>query len=212
MNRSITRKFIAVLTVALLCGAVAAEAAIRIEVPEQGPGIPAYARINGEPLSIRPWVVQDGTWAAIAFYRLPECVPRDFNLLSFFDIPRAFRCPLTVRGFEIWKNGLPPVDFAPIQSELRGLGAVPIWFVKWNELQAAIADGTLTVSELWTIPSLRVGSAGFFQESLHPLGAPAARGSLQIVAHGLLSNGAAFQLEVASPDQDSISIVKISFR
>src|SRR5678815_1586772 len=55
MNRSITRKFIAVLTVALLCGAVAAEAAIRIEVPEQGPGIPAYARINGPPLSIRPW-------------------------------------------------------------------------------------------------------------------------------------------------------------
>jgi hypothetical protein len=212
MNRSIARKVIAVLTVALVCGAVAAEAAIRIEVPEQGPGIPAYATINGQPLSIRPWVIQDGTWAAIAFYRLPECVPRDFNLLSFFDIPRAFACPLTVRGFEIWKNGLPPVDFAPIQNELRGLGAVPVWFVRWSELQGAIADGTLTITELWTIPSLRIGTASFFQLSIQPVGAPATRGSLQIVAHGLLSNGTSFQLEVASPDQDSISSVKISFR
>jgi len=212
MNVQIVRKFIDVFAAALLCGAIAADAAIRIEVPEQGPGIPAYARINGEPLSIRPYVIQDGTWAAIPFYRLPECVPRDFNLLSFFDIPRAFSCPLTVRGFEIWKNGLPPVDFAPIQTELRGVGAVPIWFVRWSELQGAIADGTLTVTELWTLPSLRIGTASFFQESLHPVEAPAGRGSLQIVAHGLLSNGTSFQLEVASPDQDSISSVKISFR
>ena len=209
---NIARKFIVLLTVALLCGAAATDAAIRIEVPEQGPGIPAYARINGELFSLRPWVIQDGTWAAVVFYRLPECVPRDFNLLSFFDIPGAFACPLTVRGFEIWKNGPPPVDFAPIQTELRGLGAVPIWFARWNELQAAIADGTLTVAELWTMPSLRIGSANFFQESLHPVEAPAGRGSLQIVAHGLLSNGTAFQLEVSSPNQDSISSVKISFR
>ena len=211
MNVQTRRKLTAAFTVALLCGSVAAEAAIRIQVPEQGPGIPAYARI--ERISgPTPWVIQDGTWAAIVFYRLPECVPRDFNLLSFFDIPRAFACPLTVRGFEIWKNGLPPIDFAPIQTELRGLGAVPIWFVRWNELQAAIADGTLTVAELWTLPSLRIGSAGFFQESLHPFEAPVGRGSLQIVAHGLLSNGTAFQLHVASSDQDSVSSVKISFR
>jgi hypothetical protein len=189
--------------------ALAADAAIRIEVPEQGPGIPAYARI-GEPAG--PFAYHDGTWAAIVFYRLPECVPREFNLLTFFDIPRAFACPLTMRGFEIWKNGLPPVDFAPIHTELRGLGAVPIWFVRWSELQTAIADGTLTIAELWTLPSLRIGSASFFQESLQPVGAPAVRRSLQIVAHGLLSNGTSFQLEVASPDQDSISSVKIFFR
>ena len=212
MSRTIARKFIAVFSVALLCGAIAADAAIRIEVPEQGPGIPAYARITGEPLSNGPWVIQDGAWAAIPFYRLPECVPRDFNLLNLFDIPRAFACPLTVRGFEIWKNGLPPVDLAPIQTELRGLGAVPIWFVRWNELQAALADGTLTISELWAMPSLRIGAASFFQESLQPVGAPATRRSLQIVAHGLLSNGTSFQVEVASPDPDSISSVKISFR
>ena len=156
-------------------------------------------------------MIQDGTWAAIVFYRLPECVPPDFNLLTFFDLPRAFACPLTVRGFEIWKNG-PPVDFAPIHTELRGLGAVPIWFVRWNELEAALADRALTVAELWTMPSLRIGSASFFQESLHPVEAPAGRGSLQIVAHGLLSNGTAFQLHVTSSDQDTISSVKISFR
>lgn len=150
---------------ALLCGPVVAEAAVRIEIPEEGPGIPAYARIEASH------VIQDGTWAAIVFYRLPECVPPDFNLLLLFDAPRAFACPLTVRGFEIWKNGPPPqsADAGPIQTESRGLGAVPIWFVKWSELQTAIADGTLTVPELWKIPSLRIGTASFYQEGLRPL-------------------------------------------
>jgi hypothetical protein len=212
MNARRDGKLNAVLTMALFCGTLAAQAAVRIEIPAQGPGVPAYARIEAGR------VIQDGTWAAIVFYRLPECVPNDFNLLSFYDPPRAFDCPLTVRGFEIWKNGPPPVDFGPIQTKSHGLGAVPIWFVKWSELQTAIADGTLTVSELWTLPSLRIGSASFFQETLHPLGA-AQHGSLDIVAHGLLSNGSAFHLHVVSVegDPDSFSSVKfpsvkISFR
>ncbi len=44
---------------------------------------------------------------------------------------------------------------------------------------------------------LRIGSASFYKESLRPLGG-AKRGSLQIVAHGLLSDGTSFQLELAS--------------
>ncbi len=199
-----TQKFIMVLTMALLCGVAVAEAAVRIEIPEQGPGVPAYARIQAG------YVIQDGTWAAIVFYRQPECVPQDFNLLQFFDPPRVFSCPLTIRGFEIWKNS-PTADLGPIQTQSRGLGAVPIWFVKWSELQTAIADGTLTVPELWTMPSLRIGSASFYQEGLRPLGS-AQQSSLEIVAHGLLSNGTAFQFHVAAANEGQVLSVKISFR
>ncbi len=192
---------------AVFCGAVIADAAVRIEIPEQGPGVPAYARIQ------QGGVIQDGTWAAIVFYRVPECVPPDFNLLSFLDAPRAFGCALTVRGFEIWKNGPPPLsaDQGPIQSESRGLGAVPVWFVKWTELQTAIADGILTVSEMRTLPSLRIGTASFYQESFRPLGV-AQHSSIEIVAHGLLSTGTAFQLHVAASAETDKSNVKITFR
>ncbi|MBZ5625117.1 MAG: hypothetical protein LAQ69_41395 [Acidobacteriia bacterium] len=208
MNKRTIKKLVAVHAMTLVCGAVASQGALRIEIPEQGPGVPAYARIENPPR-----VIQDGTWAAIVFYRLPECVPKTFNLLSFFDAPRAFACSLTIRGFEIWKNGPPPADAGPIHAESRGLGAVPIWFVKWNELQAAIADGTLTIDELWALSSVRVGYASFFQETLHPLGS-AQRGAIQIVAHGLLADGTAFQLHVASVEgqPDLTSSVKISFR
>jgi hypothetical protein len=209
MKTQTARKLATVLTMALLCGVAAAEAAVRIEIPEQGPGVPAYARIEAGR------VIQDGVWAAIVFYRLPECVPQDFNLLRFVDLPRSFGCPLTVRGFEIWKNGPPPLsaDPGPIQTESRGLGAVPIWFVKWSELPGAIADGTLTVPELWTIPSLQIGSAGFYEEGLSPAGV-AQRSSLEIVAHGLLANGKSFQLRVSAVERqaDSNLNVKISFR
>lgn len=88
----------------------------------QDPGPPFYARIE------HGFVIHDDTTAAIAFYRDPSCVPLTFNLLNLFDAPRAFGCPLTVDGFDVWKNGPPPVDQGPIQSETRGLGAVPVWF------------------------------------------------------------------------------------
>ena len=200
-----------VLVLAVVAAAVIpAEAAVRVDFPDPSPGVPFYARIEpGSP----PFVIQDGTWAAIVFYRLPQCVPSGFNLLDLFDVPGAFGCPLTVRGFEVWKNGPPPVDSAPIQVEMRGLGAVPIWFVRWSVLQAAIADGALTVPDLFAMASLRIGSASFYQESVRPLGG-AKKGSLQIVAHGLLEDGTSFQLELASVEgqPDLISSVKISFR
>ena len=36
---------------------------------------------------------------------LDESVPDDFDLWgAFFDIPGAFYCPLTVKGFVVYKN------------------------------------------------------------------------------------------------------------
>jgi len=153
------------------------------------PNAPFYARIGPGPNAIH-----DEQWAAIPFYTSPDCVPADFNLLNFFDIPRAFGCPLNVQGLSVWKNGPPPIDLAPIQNILQGTGAVHIWFVHWNELQAGLADGVLTVPELRVMPSLQKGLANLYHETLHPPGT-AQVGRDVIAAHGTLTDGRVFQLE-----------------
>ena len=48
----------------------------------------------------------------------------------------------------------------------RGTGAVPVWFVRWAELQAAIANDELTITELRAMGSLQIGYANFFEETL----------------------------------------------
>jgi hypothetical protein len=181
--------------------ALTALAAIRTEFPSaEDPGPPFYARL--EP----GFVIQDGNTVAIPFYRLPSCVPPSFNLLNFFDIPGAFFCGLTVQGFDIWRNGPPPADLGPTHSEMRGLGAVPILFLSSSDLTAAKADGILTIGELMGLPSLRVGEADFYRETLHPEGV-AQVPTKTIVALGRLAGGGAFQIHVTTgPGSGHISI------
>jgi hypothetical protein len=171
----------------------AADAAVRLAFPGESPGPPFYARAGGPWLGEPELAPHTDDWAAIAFYRSPACVPDDFNLLEFFDVPAAFSCALTVDGFEIWRNGPPPLDPAPMAIQFRGLGAVPVWFVSWEDLQAAAADDMLTLPELLAIPSLRMGSASFFREELHPTGG-AQNGFLTIRAHGVTVDGQGFVL------------------
>ncbi len=176
--------------------------------PDSGGGVPAYARIESLP-SGDVLVHNDGVWAAITFYRDPECVPGDFNLLDFFDAPRAFGCTLTVEGFEIWRNGPWAGDSGPIQTVSYGLGNVPIWFVEMSDLESAISDGVLTVGELEGLPSLMKGSALFFRETLHPSNA-AQQTKTQIVAQGILDEGGSFFLQVEETHNE-LKHVKIQF-
>jgi len=170
------------------------------------PNAPFYAKIGPGPIAIH-----DGQWAAIPFYTSPECVPAGFNLLDFFDIPRAFGCPLNVKGFSIWQNGPPPIDPAPILQTFVGTGAVNIWFVRWAELQAGMADGVLTVAEIRAMPSLREGTASSYHEVLQP--PPLARQVLDvIVAHGNLLDGTAFQFEVVAGEDYRTRSIRIAFR
>ena len=167
-----------------------AHAAVRQEIPDEQAGPPFYARIisalrGTEELS------------AVVFYRDPACIPGDFNLLQFFDVPGAFRCQLTVEGFVIWKNAPPPQDQAPIQQELFESGSVPVWIVATSELSAAAADGVLTIGELASLPSLVVGSASSFHETLHPTQG-ARTPMIQISATGSLADGGTFQLRGVS--------------
>jgi hypothetical protein len=192
----------------------AAPAQVRVDFGpgEADPGPPFYARIT------ETFVAHTDQWAAIVFYRQPGCVPPTFNLLTFFNPPSAFGCPLTVEGFLVYNEVPPPPGAAPKQAKLFGLGAVPVWFVSWPELQGAMADGALTITELAALPSLRVGSAGFFRETLHP--SPTLPGSgarvthLTIVASGTLPQGQSFFLQVAAQGENLMEVknVIIQFR
>ncbi len=182
------------LAAALLLAALpaSAPAQVRTEIPRDDPGPPFYARIERHAVhtDIAP---HSGGWAAIVFYRSPACVPPDFNLLDLFDAPAAFGCALTVDGFEVWRRGPPPADPIPMFARFRGLGDVPIWFVAWPELQAAVADDVLTLPELEALPSLRKGSATFYRENLRPTDG-ADHPGLSLTAHGTLHDGGAFGL------------------
>jgi hypothetical protein len=175
---------VAALIMTLAVGLAPASANVRIDDDV----VPFYARIGaGE-------VYDDGAWAAIPFYRPPACIPADFNLLDFFDVPRVFGCgPQTVKTSTIWRNG-PGVDAAPVMAKSRGLGAVPVWFVSLPELQAAMADGELTIGELAALPSLLVGTASLYTETLQPT--QAAQVPLVVfVAQGVLEDGRSFQAQ-----------------
>jgi len=179
---------IAVLAIVASFSAMSAHAIERYLVPDESAGGPFYARIE------RGFVHMTDQWVAIAFYREPSCVRSNFNLLNFFDfanIPAIFGCPLTVYGFEVWKNSA-ATDPGPMQSKLFGNGALPVWFVSVPDFQAALPG--LTMTELRAMPSLRKGYATFFEETLHPAGA-SQQTMLHISSYGSLEDGASFQYE-----------------
>ena len=196
---------LALAALAALLPASQAGAATRLEVPEESPGPPYYARLSAPP-ALAP---HTDDWAAIVFYRNPACVPSGFNLLRFFAGPSAFACPLTVEGFEIWENG-PGQDPAPRISKLREAGPVPVWFVSWPQLQAAAGDGVLTITELRALPSLITGTASRFTETLHPSQSNK-KGKINIGARGTLSDGRSFQLQFVAHDGE-VKHVAIRFR
>ena len=151
--------------------------------------------------NVTPFIASDGTvfaihngeWAALAFIRRIEDVPPDSNLLGA-DFS-AIGKPLTVDGFAIFET---PQDRVPIITETRGLGAVPVWFVNWDELQAAIADRNLTRSELEAMPSLLKGSASYFQEQNHFTTHKVSH--LAAIASGTLEDGRSFSLQAVEVD------------
>jgi hypothetical protein len=207
--------------IALTAGVVSLEtsshAAIRVSIPSQDPGPPFYASIARPPGG---QIFQDGEWAAIPFLRDTTCAAYNTtsnsspNLLDGFD-PGAHDCKLAVHGFAIYNSGLDPV---PVYAWLMGDGAVPIWFVRWSELRAAIPDDELTVGELESLPSLLIGSASFFEYVnqigvLRPQGE--GNGKIEIASSGTLNDGRAFQFSVREMGVDQISTlrhVRIEFR
>ena len=195
------------LRITLLCGivvsvslALVSGASANVRVPSGD--MPFYA-----PPFCPTCITHNDEWAVIPFYRPTSCVPADFNLITLVDYPRALACtPHTTEGFEIWADGT-----VPLLWQLHGLGAVPVWFVRWPELQGALVDGVLTTGELKGLPSLLRGTATSYKqtarnESLFVVVV------LQITARGTLEDGRGFDVVSVTHGPDSRQNTKISFR
>jgi hypothetical protein len=179
--------------------------AVRTAIPEENGGPPFYSSIQQVAGPESLFIPHTDELAAIPFVRHPSCVPHSFNLLDLMDLTEAFPggpprfvlCDLTVSGFAIWENGPPPLDPGPTFSQLIGLGAVPVWFASWSELQAALADGVLTIPELAGLETLLIGSADFYKETTQPgTRKGPGQGKIEINARGRLDDGRRFTVQV----------------
>jgi hypothetical protein len=188
--------------------ATAAHAQVHINVPSNRQP-PIYANFN------RDFMSHDDEWAVVFFYRPPACVPADFNLLDWFDFSgNPFRpgCDLLFEGHANWRSLGDPY---PADSVFHGTGAVPAWFVRWPELQAAVADDVVTVGELAELPSLVIGTASFYLESIRNDIRGSRGGNEALVAFGTLDDGRLFQVELTERLLDSEHFfhqVRIDFR
>lgn len=144
------------------------------------------------------FIPHDGTWAAIPFVRPMSCPGAATSNLIMLDFGALGCGQLTVEGFDRWQNG-PGIDPAPRQTQYLGKGAVPIVFVRWNELQGVIGDGELLLAELLGLPSAIVGTATFYKETdIYGVSGPLGpgRGMYKISARGTLPGGGTFRLHV----------------
>lgn len=175
-----------------MIASLSAQAELRLDIPEDTFGPPFYARL--EFPHIDPALIpNDGLWAALILYRQRECIPDDFNLLEIFDVPAAFSCPLNdLVGYEVYENA-PGVDPAPIRSRLTGESAVPVWFVNLAEFEQLAADGVMTIADFEAMPSLKIGSAEFYDELLRPSQSNQS-GFIHINARGQFEDGDRFRL------------------
>jgi hypothetical protein len=189
-----------------------------LDIPTETPSFPIYANLAGAGSPIGLFVQTDGEWVAIDFIRDPNCIPAGFNLLQFFDLPGAFRCPLTVNGKEWWLaddlasaepyETIPPLAF---QVQLDGLGGVPIYFVPLAELNASMLDGALTLGELESLPSLLVGQATRYQFNQHNSNQGMRPGHSSTVAAGTLEDGRRFLFRHSDRENETLNI-QIEFK
>lgn len=187
---------VAALQLGLGAGTFAAE---RIEVP---PDVyaPVWVRYLGDPeLNVVVWV----------FYRAPENVPADFNLVDFFDVgdrdgngnPDPWDFPLLMQGFQLVELGPPLV---PYKASLREIDVVPVWFTSFDEaIQVLMTTGTITIEQLSQMTSLVKASATFYHEELHPLdgGLPVVKYDYQV--RGALEDGRLFWVHLVGNDHDT---------
>ena len=185
----------------------AAAQPVHVDFPGGTPGPPIYANIG------TGFLPHTEDLAVVFFYRSPDCVPADFNLLDFLDFtpafpggpPRPFLCDLLIEGRALWHSLDDP---APGLQFFYGLGSVPTWFVAWPELEAAAADGVLTISELAALPSLQVGEASSFLETIRNTVPEQRGGGEEVVATGALTDGRAFVVHINERFRDGVHLFK----
>ena len=191
---SLIRTLVIVTTLGLF--ASSANSADRVVIDEWDTNFgfsPMYARIMDN---------LESEYVPVLFYRNPECVNPDFNLLLYYDVPAAFMClPLTVEGFAIFEDRETNPFDPPVQSKLIG-NSVPFVFIERATYDLIAADG-LTIDDLrdygiW-------GTATSYKEVLQPT----PPGLLNIVAEGTRDDGVTFRFRVTSQifEEDGIPVI-----
>jgi hypothetical protein len=167
---------------------------------QEDPGPPFYTRIEPIP----PYVYHDGAYAAVVFYRGPEGIRSDFNLLALFDPGPSFGVNPNMMGTNLWHGAV--ANGSPKVANSRGLGAVPVWFVPAEPLLAFISaqgeDPVLTLPDLAGMAGLIKGLATHFNEVNHPHPLPPdmvgghPQPKLSLTARGALEDGRRFDLNL----------------
>ena len=66
----------------------------------------ADVRVDNVQVPFYARVIEGEKWTAAIFYRPPGRIPPEFNLITFFNVPRVFDCgPMTLQGYAIFENG-----------------------------------------------------------------------------------------------------------
>jgi hypothetical protein len=150
----------------------------RLEYPDDFNGPPIYATVAYEP---------DQEWTPIVFYRHPDCIPDNANLLELNFA--AWACPFLMDGFVIFS------DAGPIHETIHGAGT-PIWFVTTADLETINGDGVVTVPELEGLPSLVKGTTTRFLETAHFIGS-AQVPFAEVQTEGTLDDGGTFSIHLS---------------
>lgn len=179
---------------------------IELNIPEDDPGPPFYARVT----PIMNEFFHSNGWLAIPFYREPDCIPPDFDLLGLYHFssesdPGAFGCPLLLEGVAYIEPDAPPNSF-PKHVTMQGLGAVPVWFVPMERFEPAVADEELTLAELKALDP-QFGTATSFKEELRPR---AEDHNIDIASEGTLNDGRSFRFNLLHTG-DTIERIEIAF-
>lgn len=174
---------------------------VRVTFPSPDPGVPSYARLG----STLNQVFGTADWVMVPFYRDPDAIPGNFDLLRLFDFPGpngpgAFAAPLRISGFYMVEAGAPLGTF-PRVAVSTGT-AVPFWFVRRATFDAAAADHILTMDELRGLSPLK-GTANSFQELLRPR---VGEHLVVLDAKGTLSDGRAFSVHVTHVEDTTRSL------
>ena len=169
---------------------------VAMQTPAEHPGIPLYARLGYPEGFPEGQIIETDGRVVVVFYREVSCIPDDFNLLDFFhfpgpDGPGAWGCPGYHTGTLYTEPDAPPTAFPRI-VDLEGT-AVPIWLVDADELEEAVADGWLDMSELEALDRVE-RTAGSYDEHIH------ARNEDHFIGidarHDATAPGFSFQLEL----------------